>query len=77
MKTDDKVRALAAIELADALIVDFNNPRSSLKGIDGVTMEKLLVYLKITERSERRRSKKLAKAANDGVAEEPEPDAGE
>jgi hypothetical protein len=64
MKTDDKVRALAAIELADALLVDFNNPSSSLKGIGGATMEKLLVYLKLTERSQRRQSRKLSKAAN-------------
>lgn len=77
MKTDDKMRALAAIELADALIVDFNNPRSALKGIDGVTMEKLLVYLKITERSQRRQAKKLSKAANEGVADEPELDVSE
>jgi len=77
MKTDDKVRALAAIELADALIVDFNNPSSALKGIGGETMEKLLVYLKITERSQRRRSRKLAKAANEAMADDPEPDSGE
>jgi hypothetical protein len=69
MKTNDKMRALAAIELADALIVDFNNPRSALKGIGGETMEKLLIYLKITERSQRRRSKALAKAANQDVAD--------
>lgn len=76
MKTDDKVRALAAIELADALIVDFNNPSSALKGIGGETMEKLLVYLKITERSQRRRSKALskesAKVSNEVVAEDTE-----
>ncbi|MBA3698107.1 MAG: hypothetical protein H0W78_04560 [Planctomycetes bacterium] len=77
MKTDEKVRALAAIELADALIIDFNNPSSALKGIGGETMEKLLVYLKITERSQRRRSRKLSKAANDVVAEDPESDASE
>lgn len=77
MKTDDKMRAIAAIELADALLVDFNNPSSALKGIDGVTMEKLLVYLKISERSQRRRSRKLSKAANEGVAEDPESDSGE
>jgi len=77
MKTDDKVRALAAIELADALIVDFNNPSSALKGIGGETMEKLLVYLKITERSQRRRSRKLAKAANEVAADDPESDSGE
>jgi hypothetical protein len=69
MKTNDKMRALAAIELADALIVDFNNPRSALKGIGGETMEKLLVYLKITERSQRRRSKALAKSANQDVVD--------
>ncbi len=77
MKTDEKVRALAAIELADALIVDFNNPSSALKGIGGETMEKLLVYLKITERSQRRRSRKLSKAANEVAAEDPEADAHE
>ena len=72
MKTDEKVRALAAIELADALIVDFNNPRSALKGIGGETMEKLLIYLKITERSQRRRSKALSKASNEVAAEDTE-----
>ena len=72
MKTDDKVRALAAIELADALIVDFNNPSSALKGIGGETMEKLLVYLKITERSQRRRSRALSKASSEVVAEDTE-----
>ena len=79
MKTDDKVRALAAIELADALLVDFNNPSSALKGINGVTMEKLLVYLKISERSQRRRSKKLSKAAaaNEAGEEESEADVSE
>ena len=73
MKTDDKMRALAAIELADALIVDFNNPSSALKGIGGATMEKLLVYLKITERSQLRQSKKLAKAAREDELEDTEP----
>lgn len=77
MKTDDKMRALAAIELADALILDFNNPSSALKGIGGETMEKLLVYLKIAERSQRRRSKALSKevskASSDVVAEDTEP----
>lgn len=72
MKNDDKVRALAAIELADALIVDFNNPSSALKGIGGATMEKLLVYLKISEREQARRSKKLAKASREGDVEETE-----
>jgi hypothetical protein len=74
MKTDDKVRAQAAIELADALIIDFNNPSSALKGINGVTMEKLFVYLKISERVQRRRSKKLSKAANEVVPEYPKSD---
>lgn len=77
MKTDDKVRALAAIELADALIVDFNNPSSALKGIGGVTMEKLLVYLKISERSQRRRSRKVAKESAEVVAEDPDSDSSE
>lgn len=74
MKTDDKARALAAIELADALIVDFNNPSSALKGINGAIMEKLLVYLKISERHQRRRAKALSKATPDVVVEDPESD---
>jgi hypothetical protein len=77
MKTDDNVRAQAAIELADALIIDFNNPSSALKGINGVTMEKLLVYLKISERAQRRRSKKLTKAVKEVVAEDPDSDSSE
>ena len=63
MKPADEMRALAAIELADALIIDFNNPSSALKGIGKETMEKLLIYLKMSERLQRRRSKKSAKAA--------------
>lgn len=63
------MRALAAIELADALIIDFNNPSSALKGIGKETMEKLLIYLKMTERLQRRRSKKSAKAANEAAGE--------
>ncbi len=69
MKPPDEMRALAAIELADALIIDFNNPSSALKGIGKETMEKLLVYLKMTERLQRRRSKKSAKEANEAASE--------
>ena len=64
MKPVDEMRAVAAIELAEALITDFNNPSSALKGIGKETMEKLLTYLKMSERLQRRRSKKSAKAAN-------------
>jgi hypothetical protein len=70
MKPADKARALAAIELADALIVDFNNPSSALKGIGRETMEKLLVYLKLAERSQRSRSRKPPKAVDEVVAED-------
>lgn len=73
MKPLDKARALAAIELADALITDFNNPGSALKGIGRETMEKLLVYLKIAERSQRRQSKKSPKVAEEIVAEDENP----
>ena len=69
MKPPDEMRALAAIELADALILDFNNPSSALKGIGKETMEKLLIYLKMSERLQRRRSKKSAKAANEAASE--------
>jgi hypothetical protein len=69
MKQADEMRALAAIELADALIIDFNNPSSALKGIGKETMEKLLIYHKMSERLQRRRSKKSAKAANEAPIE--------
>lgn len=72
MKPLDKARSLAAIELADALIADFNNPSSALKGIGRETMEKLLIYLKIAERSQRRQSKKAPKAPDEVVAEDEE-----
>lgn len=70
MTPHEKIRALAAIELADALIADFNNPSSALKGIGGATMEKLLVYLKIAERSQRRQSKRSPKASAEVLAED-------
>ena len=69
MKPADEMRALAAIELADALIIDFNNPSSALKGIGKETMEKLLIYHKMSERLLRRRLKKSAKDANEAANE--------
>ncbi len=72
MTPHDKMRALAAIELADALIADFNNPSSALKGIGRETMEKLLVYLKIAERSQRRQSKRSLKAPAEVAPEDEE-----
>lgn len=69
MKPADEMRAIAAIELAEALITDFNNPSSALKGIGKETMEKLLTYHKMSERLQRRRSKKSAKAANEAANE--------
>jgi hypothetical protein len=55
MSTPDPVRAAAALELADALLAEFNDPSSALKGIGRTTMEKILAYAKIVERSQRRR----------------------
>lgn len=68
MSKADNVRATAAVELADALLAEFNDQRSALKGIGGVTMEKLLAYAKIAEKPPR---KKRGEAA----AQEPEPEA--
>lgn len=70
MTPHEAKRAAAAIELADALLEEFNNPSSALKGIGRVTMEKLLVYLKIVEQAQRRRSKRAK-----GTAEAMEADA--
>jgi len=58
MTPQEAKRAAAAIELADALLEEFNNPSSALKGIGRTTMEKLLVYLKISEKAQRRRAKR-------------------
>lgn len=55
MSTADDTRSNAAIELADALLSEFNNPSSALKGIGVVTMEKLLLYSKIAERAQRKK----------------------
>jgi hypothetical protein len=55
MATPDLPRAAAAVELADALLAEFNDPSSSLKGIGRVTMEKILAYAKIVERPRRGR----------------------
>jgi hypothetical protein len=71
MTPHEAKRAAAAIELADALLEEFNNPSSALKGIGRVTMEKLLIYLKIVEQAQRRRSKRAK-----GTAEAMEADAG-
>ncbi len=64
MTPHEAKRAAAAVELSDALLEDFNNPSSALKGIGRATMEKLLVYLKITEQAQRRRSKRAKGAAD-------------
>jgi hypothetical protein len=55
MSKADTVRAAAAIELADALLVEFNDPRSALKGIGREMMEKLLAYAKIAEKPPRKK----------------------
>ncbi len=60
MSTQDTTRSAAAIELADAIIAEFNDPNSKLKGIGTVTMEKLLAYDKITQRSQRAKAKRAA-----------------
>jgi endonuclease III-like uncharacterized protein len=65
MKPNDKARAQAAIELADALNAEFCNPSSTLKGIGKETMEKLLVYHKMADKTQRLLAKKLAKEANE------------
>lgn len=70
MSKADNARSTAAVELADALLAEFNDPRSALKGIGTVTMEKLLAYAKIAEKPPR---KKRAGSGSDGEPEsEPE-----
>ena len=72
MTPHEAKRAAAAVELADALLEEFNNPSSALKGIGRVTMEKLLVYLKIVETAQRRRSKR-AKGTAEAAEAAPDP----
>jgi hypothetical protein len=55
MSKADSARSAAAIELADALLVEFNDPRSALKGIGREMMQKLLAYAKIAERPPRKK----------------------
>jgi DNA polymerase/3'-5' exonuclease PolX len=78
MTPQEAKRAAAAIELADALLEEFNNPSSALKGIGRTTMEKLLVYLKICEKAQRRRAKRSKEGTEgeaDPTAHQPEADA--
>jgi hypothetical protein len=63
MATPDPVRSAAAIELADALLAEFNDPSSALKGVGRVTMEKLLAYQKLIDRAQRRRKPDAPPAA--------------
>lgn len=65
MSTADDTRSAAAIELADAILAEFNDPSSALKGIGKVTMEKLLTYSKISEKAMRKR---IVKRAEDDAA---------
>lgn len=55
MSKADTARSTVAVELADALLAEFNDPRSALKGIGTVTMEKLLAYAKIAEKPPRKK----------------------
>jgi len=60
MDTPEQKRSAAALELADALLAEFDDPSSSIKGIGGVTMTKLLAYQKIVEKALRRQAKRPA-----------------
>jgi hypothetical protein len=50
--------AAAAVELADALLAEFNDPSSALKGMGREMVEKMLAYQKITEKAVRRQAKR-------------------
>lgn len=75
MTPHEAKRAAAAVELADALLEEFNNPSSALKGIGRTTMEKLLIYLKISEQAQRRRSKRAKGKDDTDEAAAADPDA--
>jgi len=68
----DKARAAAAIELADALNAEFRDPRSALKGIGRMTMDKLLIYHKIAEKAEMLLAKKMLKTAQADLPDDTE-----
>jgi len=60
MTNSESVKFAAAIELADAVLAEFNDPSSKLKGFGTVSMDKLLAYRKIAERAPRGKNKKSA-----------------
>jgi len=66
MKPPDDKHIAAALELADALLAEFNDSTSSIKGIGRITMEKLLAYQKIAEKALRRQAKRQADEPHPG-----------
>jgi len=60
MTNSESVKFAAAIELADSILAEFNDPASKLKGFNTVSMDKLLAYRKIAERAPRGKNKKAA-----------------
>jgi hypothetical protein len=58
MGANDSTKFLAAVELADAILAEFNDPASKLKGFGTISMDKLLAYRKIAERAPRGKKKK-------------------
>jgi hypothetical protein len=78
MANADATRTAAAVELADAMLAEFNDANSKLRGLGTAAMEKLLVYQKLMERATRGASAKAKRSAEPDVeaqaeAEEPDP----
>lgn len=51
MSTIDPVKNAAAIELADAILAEFNDSSSKLKGFGPASIEKIFAYEKIIEKA--------------------------
>jgi len=57
MSTPDQATCASAIELADAILAEFNNPDSKLKGFGPAAIDKIFAYEKIVKKRLKSRTK--------------------
>ncbi len=58
MSTNDPATCAAAIELADAILAEFNDSSSKLKGFGTVSIEKLVAYEKVVAKALKSKAKR-------------------
>ncbi len=57
MKSTDETKFQAAIDVADAILAEFNDSGSRLKGFASASIEKILIYEKIVQKLSKAKAK--------------------